>query len=327
MALEYDPDMNPEDDIPSPSEPFMKVHNTCEKALYLHTRNSVGGQVLLLMWDAAVANATHQALLSSPFPSRDGGPGSDIADAVMRWYVNSQLVALRRLIDAGDYKKKDRPTEPFRIESERGVYSLRSILGYIRQHRELFTRANLAGTFRYFMRPDVCWQAYLKSITTDTARRVDLPSSPETSEEFHRSFDRIARVDAEHRKADDIVSDAYFKWLDDRLNRIEKRIKWVVDKRIAHAASTTSHAENRRGVFWSEIDICQREACRVYWSLCVHFIDSSNRSQFIAEPAYPIAYGMDNASLGSSFAMSFEQAWNQYQDRVRQWSEFDSRFA
>jgi hypothetical protein len=274
------------------------------------------------MWDATIAAAAHKAALASPLPSRDGGPGSDIVDAMLGWYVQSQLMSIRRLIDHGDYKERKTEPDIYKIESERGVYSLASIIGYIRQNRRLFTRKRLGRRLGFPQPPSGWFEKYFAVIAESDGEACDASTQYDyfQCEDFHRLFDKLSGVDVSQRSDDDTVHDDFLTRMQRDLDKVESSIKLVVDKTIAHAASDTSFPSSMPRVRWSTLLKCQKRVCRVYWSISLYVMGFMH-PVMVPEPAHPVAFGLDNASLGGSFESDFENAWQRFRSQAERWHE------
>jgi hypothetical protein len=206
--------------------------------------NGIHSTLVRLAWKHATYLVVLKAFELSPETKTGKKQANDmLLELIADGYWPFMVLAIRRLTD----KEK--------LEGQKGVYSLRSVIRDIRKHRDALNR-------KVFLE-DISEQPYdYESIDlahADFIRQSEpgvvwtpkhLISSE--SKRRHREFDFLSGVDSSRRNPEDLIQESIFDRLEERIKRLDK----IADHATiyyAHAATASSRA-NRGLTEWGTED-------------------------------------------------------------------------
>ena len=197
--------------------------------------HSIHLQIGGMMWADAAYRAMNEARRFSTEQNPTAAIAPMLAELLDHGYVASMILAIGKLTDAQQRK------------ADRGVISLRAILGDIRQNRDLLTRELYVCHGGLPYDPDASEERYYRRNPPVPGQPrwvpTDGPDAFRVAERAHASFDALAGVSKSARKPDDMIRNEVFDNLDALLNCPDiKHCNGLRNKFVAHAATATSRA-------------------------------------------------------------------------------------
>jgi hypothetical protein len=194
--------------------------------------SSVASQVERMMWDDAAFQVVNECLRLAERDEKGRGVKINglLAQFIFRCYVDSQLLAVRRLVENSHH-------------SDRSVVSLRRVLDDLKGSARLLRRKDYFDFRKLPYDADAAkrkaWSEVPIPRGGGRAAVSDIDGSYRQSYVLHETIDRLARVKPSNRTEQDTVDARIFSSLISMLGGCD-RLKMHVNKYLAHAAAPTS---------------------------------------------------------------------------------------
>jgi hypothetical protein len=239
-------------------------------------------------------------------------------------FFHSIQVAIRKIVGTGCDKL---PLTDLATKKDRSVWSIRALLTDMTLHQPLFTRhamIHASGLSQQLIPPP-------REPLGDEMIRVRLVDSrPIDSENRHALIDELVCCSLEQRSLHDTVRPAVFESLIEQSRNTSDRIKDVVDKWIAHAATQSSRASVENvSVTFGDIRTAVREIAEVVNFIRVSLLGMGNQPD---EPsAFPtscveaidLLRGIDEPLVASNMMEMLAEEWIEDCQHYRSWRQLD----
>lgn len=260
-------------------------------------------------WDIAAFSTVAELTRLAPDNDRGGKQlNSMVFDLLARSFWGSAVMAIRRLVDGHS------------IDGARGVYSLRSIVNDVRNHRDGLTR-------RIFVE-DICAQPYDYAeierrywayILAQPPGPVSVPRALDfdSSKSMHAEFDWLSGVDDADRSQDDLIRVEVF----DRLNARLTRLDTIADHGtiyFAHAATRESReGRGLQNLNLNEAQDALRELAHVA-EFVGRWFCGSGIGDILATPQFDQFEFLDRPLLSDS-TIALQRQWDKFAADVSSW--------
>jgi hypothetical protein len=269
-----------------------------------------------MIWNAAAFRMINEARRHAP-QNQHGAPCVNaLLHALLdRCFFESQMLAVRRQLDDDGLRGK------------RGVFSLRSLLDDLSEHRAILTRKNFFASARSVMDIDaaIAWEKaeFQKMIEEGSGSGwQSMAADPLSIRQLHETFDELSGVAATDRSPSDVVSEDVFVGLQYQVSRIAKFIE-PVNKLLAHAATPESRAflppeelDVTLGDLWHAHEII----CR-----CCQFIDRfllrQTSHRFLPLPGADVLAHLEIPLAEDRSKSVLRDAWTAFEAETESWAE------
>ena len=300
-------------------EKFSEKHKQWCECLSGKDIHSISNQVYDLTWGAAV----WWILINEPRRYAEQLPEGGVAinpaihNLIDRWFFESQMAAIRRLITG------------YSLEGGKGVFSLTALLKDIKDNVHLLTRENIlrAGDLPYDYEPIrekhdefICNSVREGKKSGRIPRELDWSASADR----HAFLDRLRGVTETSRNPDDIIRPAIIQNMESHLNKACEKVGRYVNKFVAHAATP----ESRAGLDQEATNMtfeCLQNACRTIcevMSFLEDLLDKCATRSFLGMPlAAHFAY-LDRPMIESKNLSLLQTAWDEYAKKIDAWGNY-----
>lgn len=236
-------------------------------------------------------------------------------------YAQDQLLSIRKLW-----------TDNYKIDGEKGIYSIKSLIKDMASHAHLMTRQNLFAVSGLEYDTQKQKDAFEKFWTNQIpGKAFEIPEQYhwEKSKKYHEQIDLLSGVESPRRSPTDVVSAKIFEFLNNQMNSaIGPEFDNHVNKFIFHASTPESRRTVEPSEFRITLDFLGR-AHEVIWRT-VHFLEANlltgNRSL-----SFPIMMNdqfefIERPLIGADKVPSLRTFWDSYEANVngiREWGVDD----
>lgn len=210
-----------------------KVWKTWKKCLLGEDINSIFRQINILFWDHAIYKVILKGRRNRIEEAPENATINDVYHSfINRNYFSNDIIRIRRLVDSNHSQ----------ITGHRGVFSLRSLIRDIEDHRTHLTREvflrlrNLPYDFE-----SVKSDAFEYILSHSPGEAFVLPSEYnwQVSYNAHVTFDQLSGTTGDRRQKEDIMRIEIFKSLHSKLDNLDPILNHAI-KFIAHSATPNS---------------------------------------------------------------------------------------
>lgn len=194
--------------------------------------HSVRNQIIDMTWDLSVYHIINESRGLCPKDDRGQIKTSAmIADFIDRNFAASYLARARRLVDAS------------KIDGDRGVYSIVSILEDMKKHRKKMTRENILKSEEFEYDIENLKREYELASSAKIRSGINVYSFPKRLNvdvliRRHQDIDLL--TGHQQRERGDTVREDIINHIIEHAKSCSEKIKLYVDKYIAHASTPKS---------------------------------------------------------------------------------------
>jgi hypothetical protein len=267
-------------------------------------RNSIHSQITRMVNDYAIwnlINGSRQYIEKDP----NGKPLANGAlhYSIDRWFAETQMIAIRRLIDTSN-----------------DVYSIMSVLNDMIDNVVWLTRKNIfeLRNLPYDYAPLIeAERRYMDEQDEDVPSDIDSSSS----RNLHTLIDILSRTSEEKRNKNDTIDMKFLTQLKENLSTQCEKFKNYANKHYAHAATEESREKVKIGdtkIVLREYESAHELLCRYADTIQVLLTGRSNKCLPISNPSLfthwdkPIFQGKNPTIL--------REIWNKYNEETNQWN-------
>jgi len=295
-------------------EKFSEKHKQWCECLSGKDIHSISNQVYDLTWGAAV----WWILINEPRRYAEQLPEGGVAinpaihNLIDRWFFESQMAAIRRLVD-GVYP----------LAGERGVVSLTALLGDMKDNVHLLTRENIlrAGGLPYDYEP--IREKHDAFITrSGKGGRIPAELNWSASADRHAFLDSLCGVRETNRRPSDTVRVSILISWRECLSDKCKNVKAHVDKYVAHAATPESRAAldtNAREITFEHLQDACHIICKVT-SFLKDILEKQATRDFLPLACH-FEY-LDRPMIESKNLSLLQTAWDEYAKKIDAWGNY-----
>jgi hypothetical protein len=275
-------------------------------------------QLYALTWDSAVFQVINESRRLAE-PNLTGGVKLNglIHEFIDNVFFATHQVRVRKLADPAKL-----------CDQKKGVFSLVSLLTDISEHRQLLTRQAMfdAEGVPYDPSPIEKQAAEFRRHQIDSGVHVFwTPRELDASRTYerHDDIDRLAGVRSSDREPDDVVRSEVIQALADGVAEATSKIKLIVDKCVAHAATPRSRAEKTPLVWPTLHDLfsANQRLCEIASFLAC---DVLGVGQCFHMPIcqFDIMEYIDRPLVDSQQVATLQKYWDDFVVRTQTWSEW-----
>ncbi len=176
--------------------------------------NSVEQQMLALAWDDTVYRCFNEALRLTERNKSDLSPPGTLVELIHKAFFANQVMLIRRLFDYRSTK------------SGKEVYSIRTVMGELRDHQSLITRENY-----------VCYDG----TPYEASKNSSMWREERVCLSRHAVFDTLSLTDPKDRNRSDLLDGELLVNLETHL-RADDLLRKYVNKYLAHGADPSNRA-------------------------------------------------------------------------------------
>ncbi len=286
--------------------------------------NSIQNQVFTLTWDAAAFGMINECRRLDQ--SRENSALNPLVqDLIGRSYVASQFSRLRRLAD-DRYDLVLNKSKP--ANKDLSVFSLKSLIKDIQDHRHLLTRRNIFELESLEYDVDIAeqleWEYIFAREKGDVNVPMEISAYPTTS--LHEHWDRLSGVSSEARSESDVPKDSIFRKYNEFIVSVAPARDWATVF-IAHASSPASRESTGKGVAvtWNELEAMTASIVKVCGAISEMFF-RVDVTRWIAYPQRDIVSHMEKPWCNKDEADMLREWWRGYEKKVESWTETEFFF-
>lgn len=279
--------------------------------------HSIWTQITTMMWFDAAYRTILEAREYASATTPTAAINRMIGHMIDMGHFQTQVLALCRLTDPSDPKKP-----------ERGIVSVRRLLGDMVAHRRLLTRENCvcydglpfdsaAAQAEYYQQHGHQTNGEFRRLPTTG------PEAFFASERAHGAFDRISGKTESNRSRGDLVDERVFRtigaWLDDPV------FSWAITLRhkfIAHAADEFSRAQaplERPRDELDEFAKAQELIVRAAHALGIGILYDSFHAGVVPVPQFNQFEHLDLPLTPADRIRALREWWHEHEEARKQW--------
>lgn len=284
-------------------------------------RNSISQQLYGLIWNAVAFRVVHEA---RQLAARDG-TGRPVYNFMLHELLNqgvweSQLIAVRRLCDG--FKLTD---------TQRGVFSLVSLINDIRGEAKLLTRRNMfvAEGLEYDVdllrkkEAELWKQAIAKG---EDGFWLEPEFDPDSSARRHVQIDELAGVNAADRSPEDTIRPVFFEQLLAKVEDACATVSKYVNKFLAHAATDTSRAAAGLMNFSIDFDVlwsAHESLCKTANFVAENILNRGRHTSFLPSPTHNQFEFIDRPLVSPENVDRLKSCWKHYAEETGKWDTWN----
>jgi hypothetical protein len=300
-------------------ETFSEKHRQWCEFLSGKDIHSISNQVYDLTWGAAV----WWILINEPRRYAEQLPEGGVAinpaihNLIDRWFFESQMAAIRRLIDTYPLKKREKD------KKDRSAVSLTALLEDVIENAGLLTRENIFRADNLPYEYEEIRRKHDAFITrSGKGGRIPAELNWSASADRHAFLDSLCGVRETNRRPSDTVRVLILISWRECLSDKCKNVKAHVDKYVAHAATPESRAAldtNAREITFKHLQDACHIICKVT-SFLKDILEKQATRDFLPL-ACPFEY-LDRPMIESKNLPLLTTAWDDYKRKIDSWGNY-----
>lgn len=280
--------------------------------------DSIAYQMYRMLWDDMVFRIVNECRALAP-PAAEGGVQLSglLHEFINICYFQTQALAIRRL------------TEKNPIHPKKSVNSLRRLLDDIKEHRELYTRANIfaAEGLPYD------YSAQKREYDEDTVKKFEMATAQgrrtfttdnklwaawRIPEDLHKDFDRLSGTDEHTRSEGDVIRSDIITRLLGSLG-VCAHIKGFVNKQVAHTADPRNAPQVHR-INLQRIWDCHKAICQVASFVAIRILRCYSPCG-LPVPQYNQFEHIENPLIKVEHIEKLRQLWHERENELGKWAD------
>lgn len=281
--------------------------------------NCIVGQVVTLVWDAAVYGLINECRRPTDSGKRPKLNGA-VQNFIDRSFAAAQFARMRRLVDDEALQASSASAS----RSDRSVFSIRSIINDMRRCRESLSRRNIFELKGFEYSIDEVERRELDFILAhESGTGILIPPEHCSSRvrDLHELWDRLCGVSPSERSEDDAPRDAVFLRMLSELDKLAPAREWATIY-VAHSASRSSREGREASVTFAQLDEMTKAVVQVCGAISELIFDT-HMANWLAQPDPGLTEHLDKPWVDETGRQRLEIWWGDYESRVNSWRSTD----